>query len=169
MRRFFIALTTTLVVSLALSLVVYAATVTASANQHPIGGSGIQGRIHFTDNGASLTVDGTATGLTPNVPYFTLIYTNGSTPGGISEAKAGAMPATSQAITPCESNRSGVSTVTEAQMVVGFWTNHNDGTGTLHKVQTGASYAPIGTFATVSIRDASAQFALVACGEVHAD
>jgi len=82
-------------------------------------------------------------------------------------------------------------------MVIGFWTNKNDGTGTLHDVKSKApsgnsqdglflalglhdvlvsfgyvffdnSYAPLdGSWRTVSIRDASNSFALVACGLVQ--
>jgi len=179
---------------LLVSSVVAGATTTATANQHPIGGSGIQGRVVFTDNGATLTVDGTATGLTPHVPYFSLIYTLASHPGGVSEAKT--LPPTSNAIAPCaDLNQAGTSNIDTTQMVIGFWTNHNDGSGTLHAVKSatgnsqdplflsipgvadalrsfgyvfgGNSYSPIGNWSTVSIRDASNNFALVACGEVH--
>ena len=176
----------------------------ATANQHPVGGSGIQGRITFTDNGSSLTVDGTSTGLMPGVPYFSLIYGAGVGPGGVGEGKT--LPPTSSAIPACNDfNRDGVSTITITQMVVGFWVNHNDGTGTLHVVKSANgnsedplfkslpgpppfatffdfiqaafgyeakgdvnSYAPIGpTWKTISIRDGSNNFNLVACGLVH--
>src|SRR5712691_3335355 len=167
------------------------ATTTATANQHPIGGSGIQGSVLFTDNGSTLTVDGTATGLTPHVPYFSLIYTLGSHPGGVSETKT--LPRTSNAIAACaDLNQAGTSTIDATQMVVGFWKNNNDGTGVLHVVKSahgnsqeglwialglksvfesfgvvfgGNSYSPIGNWSTISIRDASNNFALVACGE----
>jgi hypothetical protein len=171
-----------------------ASPLTASANQHPIGGSGIQGRIQFTDDGSSLTVDGTATGLAPNTPYFSLIYTNGTTSGGVSESKS--LPPSSNAQPACNDvNKSGTSDINTNQMVIGFWSNHNDGTGTLHAVKTASgnsqdplflsipgvaaalesfgyvfgtnSYTPIGSFPTVSIRNAANNFALVACGEVH--
>jgi hypothetical protein len=176
---------------------------TATANQHPVGGSGIQGSITFNDNGSALTVDGTSTGLTPHVPYFSLIYGAGVGPGGVAENNT--LPPTSDAIAACNDfNRSGVSTITITQMVVGFWVNHNDGTGTLHAVKSASgnsqdplfktimvapgvtffdfiqqmfgyetngdvnSYAPIGpTWRTISIRDGSNNFALVACGLVH--
>ncbi len=183
----------TIAILLAASLAA-GATTTATANQHPIGGSGIQGRVLFTDNGSTLTVDATATGLTPHVPYFSLIYTLGSHPGGVSETQT--LPATSNAIPPCDDlNQAGISTITTNQMVIGFWRNNNDGTGTLHDVKSatansqdplflsipgvaaalmhfgyvfgGNSYSPIGNWSTVSIRDASNNFALVACGEVH--
>ena len=123
-------------IALMMSPTVGLADSTATANQHPIGESGIQGRITFTDDGSSLTVDGTSTGLTPGVPYFSLIYGAGIGPGGVSETKT--LPGTSNAIPACNDvNRDGVSTVTVTQMVVGFWVNHNDGTGSLHVVKTG--------------------------------
>ena len=169
------------------------ATTTATANQHPIDGSGIQGRVVFTDNGSTLTVDGTATGLTPHVPYFSLIYTLSSHPGGVSESMT--LPSTSNAIPACaDLNQAGASTIDPTQMVVGFWKNNDDGTGTLQVVKSahgnsqeplwiflglkslfedfgvvfgGNSYSPIGNWSTVSIRDVANNFALVACGEVH--
>ncbi len=167
---------------------------TANAEQHPIGGSGIHGDIHFTDTGSTLIVDGTATGLTPGKPYFSLIYTVGVGPGGISENKT--VPG--DAIAACNDlNRQGQSAITPTQMVIGLWHNNNDGTGVLHDVKSrapignsqdplflalglqpllaqfgvvlfGNSYAPLdGSWRTVSIRDASNNFALVACGLVQ--
>ncbi len=181
-----------IIVILFLSAVSAGATATATAEQHPVGGSGIHGLIHFTDNGSTLTVDGSATGLTPRVPYFSLIYTLGSDPGGVSENKS---PRPGNSLPACDDlNRAGASTVTPTQMAVGFWLNHNDGTGTLHVVKSthgnsqeplwislglqsafesfgvvfgGNSYSPIGMWRTISIRDAANNFALVACGEVH--
>src|SRR5712692_7337026 len=102
------------------------ATVTATAEQHPIGGSGIHGLVNFTDDGSTLTVNATATGLVPGHRYFTLIYTLGSEPGGVADGKT--MPPTSNALPPCENNRAGTSTVDATQMVVGLWHNNNNGT-----------------------------------------
>lgn len=169
------------------------ASIVQRVDQHPIGGSGIQGRILVTDTGSSNIVDGTATGLNPAHHYFSLFYTLGSHPGGPAEDKT--LPPTSNAIAPCaDLNQAGTSTITANQMVVGLWTVNQDGTGSIHDVKTtignsqdplfialglkpvlesfgyvfGAnSYAPAGTWATMSIRDASENFSLVACGEVH--
>ena len=195
MKRLFLSLALSTIALLAVSTPGFAATVTASAQQHPIAGSGIHGDINFTDDGASLTVDGTATGLSPNTPYFSLIYTVGVGPGGPSEGRVGP----GDAIPACNDlNRQGQSAITVTQMVIGFWHNNNDGTGVLHDVKSKApignsqdplfmsippvkaallglgykffdgSYAAInGSWRTVSIRDASNNFALVACGEVH--
>ncbi len=171
-----------------------AAATTAIAEEHPVGGSGIHALVHFTDDGSALTVDGTATGLTPGKPYFSLIYTAGVGPGGVPEGQS--LPPTSNAIPACNDlSRAGTSLITPTQMPVGFWKNNNDGTGTLHVVKTmhgnsqeplwialglqkafeafgvifgGNSYAPIGnTWRTVSVRDVANNFALVACGLVH--
>jgi len=113
------------------------ATVTATAEQHPIGGSGIHGLVNFTDDGSTLTVNATATGLVPGHRYFTLIYTLGSEPGGVADGKT--MPPTSNALPPCENNRAGTSTVDATQMVVGLWHNNNNGTGTLTSHKTTSS------------------------------
>jgi hypothetical protein len=117
------------------SVTAYAGTLTATANEHPIGGSGVSGMINFVDNGSTLTVTGVASGLTPFVPYFSLIYTDGTQSGGISEGKS--VPPTSQATPACNDfNKSGNSAITVTQMVLGFWKNNNDGTGTLLTVKS---------------------------------
>lgn len=174
-------------------------TVSASAatvqevNQHPVGGSGIQGNITVVDTGSSNVIDGTATGLNPAHHYFSLFYTVGSHPGG--PAEGASLPATSNAIHACDDlNQAGTSTVDVNQMVVGFWRVNPDGTGAIHDVKTASgnsqdpifmtpgikealtafgyvfganSYAPAGTWTTMSIRDADLGFALVACGLAH--
>ncbi len=195
MRKSVVLLAVALAALLVSVPIAYAGTITAVAEQHPVSGSGIHGLVHFTDDGSTLTVEGTATGLTAHTPYFSLIYTVGVGPGGVSETKS--LPPTSDAIAACNDvNRLGTSAITATQMVVGFWTNNNDGTGVLHDVKTktgnsqdlifqsipplkafllsvgyvfgGVSYVPInGTWRTVSIRDGSKEFALVACGLVH--
>ncbi len=193
MRSFVVPMLTAAALLFATALVA-SATLTATAEQHPIGGSNILGRVQFVDDGSTLTVDATATGLKSNTPYFSLIYTAGSDPGGVAEGKV--LPPSSSAISPCaDMNRAGVSLITTTQMVLGLWKNNNDGTGALHTVKSktgnsqdplfialglkpvlesfgyvfgGNSYTPInGTWTTVSIRDASQNFALVACGRVH--
>lgn len=117
----------------------------ASANQHPVAGSGIQGRIAFTDDGSTLGVSGTATGLTPDHQYFSLIYGAGIGPGGVSETKT--LPPTADAIPACNDvNRDGVSTITATQMVVGLWHNNNDGTGTLQAFKSKSGNVSSGGF-----------------------
>ena len=133
MRKLLILLAVSLAAVVSSSTVALAVS-TASAQQHPVGGSGIHGDIMFVDDTAAhtLTVDGTATGLKPNVGYFSLIYTNGTQPGGIAEGKT--VPGVA---TPACSgvNKAGTSSIDAVQMVVGQWHNNNDGTGTIHAVK----------------------------------
>jgi hypothetical protein len=127
------------------SVTAYAGTLTATANEHPIGGSGVSGMINFVDNGSTLTVTGVAAGLTPGVPYFSLIYTDGTQPGGISEGKS--MPPTSHATAACNDfNKAGNSAITSTQMVLGFWKNNGDGSGTLLAVKSSTSNSQDGFF-----------------------
>ncbi len=192
MKRLLLVLSAVAVALVSANLTGFAA-LTQDINQHPVGGSGIQGRVEVTDTGSSLIIHAVATGLNPAHAYFSLIYTLGSHPGGISESTT--PQATSNALAPCaDLNQAGNSTITVAQMLVGFWTVNPDGTGTLDvaKSATGNSqedfwpapfvgfleatfgfvphsnsYAPIGTWSTMSIRDANLGFALQACGEAQ--
>ena len=138
---------------------------TGSALQHQVSGSGIQGRILFLDSGSpetGLVVSGTATGLTPGQQYFTLVYDAASLPAG-----------------PTACVPSASSTLTGDQMVVGFWHNNNDGTGTLCAIKKGppgsrpATYVPLSDIASVSIRHVvgppPAGFILQACGEIESN
>ncbi len=192
MKRLFIALSTVGLALVSTSSTGFAA-VTQDINQHPVGGSGIQGRVEVTDTGSSLIIHATATGLNPAHGYFSLIYTLGSHPGGPSGNST--PPATSNAIAPCDAfNQAGNSTIDFAQMLVGFWSVKPDGTGTLDAVKSSTgnsqesfwpkpfvefikaqfgfvphsnSYAAIGTWSTMSIRDVTLNFALQACGEAQ--
>jgi hypothetical protein len=123
------------------------------ARQHPIDDSGIQGHIFIVDTGNStdgLIVLGTATGLDPTKAYMSLLYDNGSVPGG---------PDACEPSTP--------DPLTGAQMFVGFWTVDPDGTGSLLSRKRGASYVALSEVRTVSIRQAPrAPGNLRACGEI---
>ena len=55
---------------------------TGFAHLHPANQSGVMAVITFSDDGNELTVAGTATGLTFGTPYASLVYDNGSVPGG---------------------------------------------------------------------------------------
>lgn len=133
----------------------------AEATLVSFNGSGITAEIEFLDTGSTLIVDGEATGLNPTKSYFSLIY---STPG--------------HGPTACD----GTPLLTERQMVLGFWRVDSEGEGTLHVVKSkstitpalpflgpGNFYAPIGSFHSVSVRNASAGFRLEACGDVVGD
>lgn len=192
MRRLVLGVGAVVVALVSANLTGFAA-LTQDINQHPVGGSGIQGRVEVTDTGSSLIIHDTATGLNPAHAYFSLIYTLGSHPGGISESTTPSP--TSSAIPACNAlNQNGMDTITVAQMLGGFWTVNADGTGTLDVVKSATgnsqedfwpapfvafleaafgfvphsnSYAPIGTWSTMSIRDANLNFALQACGEAQ--
>ena len=143
---------------LALSNTATATTIQGAANLHQIGGSGISARISFTDTGSVLTVTGSATGLTPGQTYFSLLYDNGSIPSG-----------------PVACEPSSSNDITFAQMTVGFWTVHSDGTGTLSRTLPGAlpfppfvsAYVPLSKVHTMSIRHVETGFTVRACGEIH--
>ncbi len=108
-------------------------TLTATASQHPVGASGISGRITITDDTVThvLTIHGTATGLTPGADYLSLVYNTGSSPGGPTGAVTHG-----RSIGPCEPTNFSLSF---SQMVVGFWVNNGDGTGTLDAVKSTTS------------------------------
>ena len=128
---------------------------TGRAQMHPSNQSGVRGVINFTDDGTTLTVTGTATGLTP--PALSLIYDNGSRPGG---------PANPAFDGNCEPVLGGLG----GAMFIGFWGPPGvDGVSTLGPIlKTGAgSYAALSEFKTVSIRrPAPGAAAVLACGEV---
>ncbi len=124
------------------------------ARQHPIDNSGIQGHIFIVDTGNSvggLIVLGTATGLVTTAPYLSLLYDNGSVPGGPNACE----PSSPDPLTP-------------AQMFVGFWTVDADGTGFLLRRKTGPAYVALNLVRTISIRQTqnAGLPALRACGEI---
>ncbi len=122
------------------------------ARQHPIDRSGIQGHIFIVDTGNSvrgLIVLGTATGLDPTKRYVSLLYDNGSVPGG-----------------PNACEPSSPDPLTGPQMFVGFWTVDADGTGFLLQRKTGAAYVPLDLVRTISIRQFGVADNLRACGEI---
>lgn len=124
------------------------------ATAHPVNQSKILGTINFTDDGTTLTVQGTASGLEPGVTYTSLIYDNGSVSGG---------PTACEPVTGA---------LTQAQMFVGSWSVDANGNGMLGPVsKSGANYAALDEFRTISIRDTRINGgigpqAVVACGQV---
>ncbi len=133
---------------------------TAAAQQHAINNSGIQAEILFLDTGSDvhgLVVSGKASGLDPTKTYFSLLYNNGSVPGGPNA---------------CIPSPSGTP-ITDAQMFTAFWTVALGGTGTLFRQKTGTAYVPLSQIATVSIRKVTPGQnppffdILQACGEIR--
>ncbi len=79
MKKILVSAGTAFVVLVAVSVVAQAPTgqATASAQQHPINNSGIQGEILFLDTGSDvngLVLSGRAAGLDPTQTYFSLLY-----------------------------------------------------------------------------------------------
>ena len=132
---------------------------TAKANLHSYNQTGVTAKITFVDDGGTLTITGTATGLIPGVLYGSLIYDIRSVPGG----PVACEPAIFDATDP------GYLIPT---MFVGLWVNNGDGTGTLAATNTngGADYVPLSMFRTISVRNffiaPVANADLAACGEV---
>ena len=182
MRRFRL-LTVMLAVGLivALPAVSYAGhlgTATGQANLHPVGASGVKGNFTFVDNGSTITMSGSARGLIPGDTYVSLIYDNGSVPGGF--FAFGAQGATKGACDPTSEDLEGM-------MLVGnpnvedppniFWTVDGDGHGTINATNlldeeqfpgpfTTSTYVSLDDFDTISIRQLELDFAVVACGQV---
>jgi hypothetical protein len=125
--------------------------VSGHATQHQMGQSGISGSISFVDNGTTLSVRGTATGLNPNDFYISLLYDS-----HVAGGPAACLPTAN-------------STQTDDQMFVGVWSVDSNGNGTLTADKSGTSYVPLQDVHTVSIRAASIGFGLVACGEIAAN
>jgi len=128
-KKLLLSLAMGLAATLSAPLGAFATVVSGDANQHPIDGSGIMGRIEFVDDRANhvVTVSGTATGLVPHQAYFSLWYDIKSVPSG------------PHACEPSEEFRKKNAGITDIQMIIGFWHNNNDGTGTLlaHKSLAG--------------------------------
>lgn len=128
--------------------------ISARVHQKPINNSGISSHVTFMDTGTHLIVNGRAHHLNPTKQYFSLLYDLNSVPTGPNA---------------CEET---LPTLTQAQMFLGFWDSKM---GTFHADQTGPAYTPVGTFATMSIRqllDATkppspTNQVLVACGKVR--
>ena len=160
-----------LVVALpAASFAAHTCTATGRANLHPVGASGVHGKFTFVDNGSdTITMSGTATGLTQGQTYVSLIYDVGSVPGGPTVCE------------PTGPDLFGKMLVGEAG-VLGFftWDVDGDGNGTitgtnfLNEEEFGvtappfltAEYVSLGEFDTISIRHLEAGFEAVACGQV---
>jgi hypothetical protein len=123
------------VAMLAVSFSAFAEEATGHARPHQIDQSGIQAKIFFVDNGSTLWVLGVAEGLDPTKSYISLVYGDGSLPGG-----------------PHACEPSATHPITGAQMFVGNWKVDPDGTGVLVAMKTGASYVPVRNAGTISVR-----------------
>ena len=136
--------------------------------------TGVEAEIEFEDDGSTLTISGEAEGLTPGVPYASLIYDVGSSAEGPDACEPGIF-------VPTDPN------FILTTMFIGLWEVDEDGDGELEATNivdddTGDRvYVPLSKIGTVSIRDltvpgifgpgseGSGPAAVVACGEVEAD
>ena len=135
----------------------------------PGSSSGVRGTFTFVDDDNSITISGEAWGLDPAGTYVSLIYDNGSVPGGPFS---------------CEPTGGDL----EGMMLVGdlvaemppdiFWDVDVNGHGTIYATDflneaglfggefTPESYVSLDEFDTISIRQLELDGAVVACGEV---
>lgn len=108
------------------------------AHERPF--SPIRGKIHFSDNGTTLTVRGEASGMDPSLSYISFVYGTGS------------HGRNSLACLPPTPNN-----LTFNQMVLGYWLPVGSSHRTLYAVKTGSNnaptdYASLGQFASASVR-----------------
>lgn len=148
-----------------IALAAHSGSATGRATFHPENKSGVKGRVRFKDDGSTLRVRGRASGLDPKGFYVSLIYDNGSVPGGPNA---------------CEPTNRNLG----RRMFIGVWSVDGSGDGTL-SASTGAigepPYAGLNEFRTISIRlfpgppgpgpgtdlwDEEGPPPLVACGQV---
>lgn len=151
---------------------------TADAKLEPntsFGPSVVNAEIHFIDDTVNnrLTIHGSATGLVPGAAYFSLVYDVTSLDEGRTACLPGVGPGDPRFLD-------------QPQMVVGFWVNNGDGTGTLDAVKspsgntnaglagspfaTAPAYVPISKIGTMSVRivlgPPPGGFVLRACGSL---
>jgi hypothetical protein len=163
-------------------------TATGRAQLHPLplfneeGGvvpgslSGVRGTFWFVDDGNSITISGEAWGLDPAGTYVSLIYDNGSVPGG------------PFACVPTGGDLAGMMLVgnpnVEPEDLDFTWTVDEFGHGTINATNllderqvgdpedpppgpfTTSTYVSLDDFDTISIRQLELGLAVVACGEV---
>jgi hypothetical protein len=133
--------------------------------QDPENDSGIHGRFFVYDNGSTLKLRGTATGLNPENVYVSLIYDIASPDEGPEACEPGIFD-------PSDPN------FILYTMFFGVWTVDAAGNGTLDAVnivddETGERvYVPTSKIGTISIRDTSINggfgpLAVMACGALQ--
>ena len=134
--------------------------------------TGVTAEIEFEDDGTTITITGEAEGLTPGVPYASLIYDIGS-------FAQGPIACEPTIFDPADPNN------IFATMFVGIWDVDEDGEGTLSAtniIPTFAPgppvYVPLSKIGTISIRDGTVMgpfgpgtgpAAVVACGVVEVE
>lgn len=152
---------------------VYRAVKSTAAGNHGFRVGERVGTLTVTDDGSSLTVEGSASGLDPEGVYVSLFYDKRSSAHGI--------PASDNAASNAGACEPGTGSdhpqfLTAGQMEIGSggtldtWDVESDGDATLGPTTT-VEYVPVDMIGTVSIRDARVNNgfgpqAVVACGVV---
>lgn len=140
-------------------------TAVGGSDLKPVDDSGVEASIVFVDDGRTLRVVGTATGLDPAETYLSNIYDVGS----VSEGPGACVPSIFDPKDP---------DFILPTMFLGFWEVDADGNGRLCAINTnsGADFVPLDKIGTVSVRlivapppapDAPPMTQLVACGRVN--
>ncbi len=135
--------------------------------------TGVSAKIKFKDDGTTLKITGKAKGLTPGVPYASLIYDIFSSTEGPFACEPGLPPDDPSPLNIF------------ATMFVGFWDVDEDGKGKLSATNIGPTftpgppvYVPLSKIGTISIRDTTVigdfgpgtgPAAVVACGVVDVE
>ncbi|MCG8408315.1 MAG: hypothetical protein MI923_24200 [Phycisphaerales bacterium] len=142
-----------------------ALTAVGRSNLKSVDETGVDAKIVFVEDGTTLMVIGTATGLDPAETYFSNIYDIGSA----SEGPGACVPSIFDPKDP---------DFILPTMFLGFWEVDADGNGRLCAINTndGADFVPLDKIGTVSVRlivgpppapDAPPMNELVACGSVN--
>lgn len=139
---------------------------TGKANLHPSNGSGIKGAvITFSDDGAgNMTIHGEATGLSGG--EFSLLYDNGSVPGGPGTPEKAKNPTSAGNCEPTNEDLSLKQMLAPGFVPVAVWMPAGGGNWTMDYVASGDFYAPLSMLGAVSIRNAPGAAAVKACGKI---
>ena len=97
--------------------------------------STVYARIRFTDDGTTLTVNGSGGGFNPGLSYTSFFYGVGSVPNGA----LACIPPTPNLLTPL-------------QMITAYWLPITGTYRTLYVQKTGTSYVPLTQVSTFSVR-----------------
>jgi hypothetical protein len=133
----------------------------AHANLVPPDGSvGITATLIFVDDGQSLEVTGTSTGMDPNKHYHTLIYDRNSQWTGPTACIPSAVPPAGG--------------LSFDQMQIGSWQPLGATARSLNARRTGPAYVPLFAIGTASVRrhdqtGPQAVLPLLSCGQVQPD
>ena len=135
-----------------IALAAHSRLATGRATFHPENQSGVKGRVRFGDDGITLSVDGRATGLDPDGFYVSLIYDNGSVPGGPNACEPTDETLGDWLGAPDPNGPPGGGSPEDERMFIGFWRVDPSGNGVLRAERDGPVYVGLDEFRTISIR-----------------